>query len=97
GRTAGGFAIVLSSGFRAGYKGSYQSLSVVPVADDADGKKRRGYYWTAKRFLGELENEEAVGREAARRTLRKLGARTVATGEYPVVFDPDTARSILGL
>ena len=97
GRTAGGMALVLSSGFRAAYRGSYQSLSVVPVADDVDGKKRRGYHWTAKRHLAELEPAAAVGKEAARRTLRKLGARSVATGEFPVVFDPDAARSILGL
>jgi PmbA protein len=97
GRNAGGVGIVLSSGFRAGYKGSYQSLTVVPVADDAGGKKRRGYHWTAKRHLAELEPADEVGREAARRTLRKLGARTVATCEAAVVFDPDAARSILGL
>jgi PmbA protein len=97
GRTAGGVAIVLSNGFRAGYRGSYQSLSVVPVADDAGGKKRRGFFWTAKRHLAELDPADEVGREAARRTLRKLGARTVATCEVPVVFDPDAARSILGL
>ena len=97
GRTAGGGALVLSSGFRAVYKGSYSSLSVVPVADDVGGKKRRGYHWTAKRFFDELDTPESVGREAARRTLRKLGARTVPTCEVPVVVDPDAARSILGL
>lgn len=97
GRTAGGMAISLSSGFRATYKGSYSSLSVVPVAEEPGGKKRRGYHWTAKRHLAELDDAEEVGREAARRTLRKLGARTVTTGEFPVVFDQDAARSILGL
>ena len=96
-RTAGGAALVLSSGFRSAYKGSYQSLSVVPVAEDEGGKKRRGYHWTAKRFLDELEDAKSVGEEAARRTLRKLGAKPVATCEVPVVFDPDTARSILGM
>jgi PmbA protein len=97
GRTAGGSAIVLSSGFRAKNKGSYASLSVVPVAADEGGKNRRGSYWTAKRFLAEMEDAEEVGREAARRTVRKLGAKTVPTGEVPVVFDPDAARGILGL
>jgi PmbA protein len=97
GRNAGGVAVVLSSGFRAAYRGSYQSLSVVPVADDEGGKKRRGYHWTAKRHLAELEPADAVGREAARRTLGKLGAKTVSTCEVPVVFDPDAARAILGL
>jgi PmbA protein len=96
GRTAGGAALSLSNGFRVMYKGSYQSLSVVPLATDKDDKKRRGYHWTAKRFLDELEAPERVGEEAARRTLRKLGARTVKTCEVPVVFDPDAARSMVG-
>ena len=96
-RTAGGVALCLSSGFRAAYKGSYQSLSVVPVVEDEGGKKRRGFHWTAKRFLEELDDPKKVGEEAARRTLRKLGARPVATCEVPVVFDPDAARSILGM
>ena len=96
-RTAGGVAVCLSSGFRAAYRGSYQSLNVVPVAEDEGGKKRRGYHWTAKRFLEDLEDPKKVGEEAARRTLRKLGARSVATGEFPVVFDPDAARAILGM
>jgi PmbA protein len=96
-RTAGGSVLVLSSGFRFAQKGSYYSLSVVPVADDDGGKKRRGYHFTAKRFLAELQPADEVGKEAARRTLRKLGAKTVSTCEAPVVFDPDAARSILGL
>jgi PmbA protein len=97
GRTAGGYAIALSSGFRATAKGSYQSLTVVPVAADEGGKNRRGHHWTARRHLAELDPAAEVGREAARRTLRKLGARTVSTCEVPVVFDPDSARSILGM
>ena len=97
GRTAGGSAMVLSSGFRSTSKGSYQSLSVVPVASDEGGKNRRGYHWTARRHLAELDPADEVGREAARRTLRKLGAKTVATCEAPVVFDPDAARAILGM
>ena len=97
GRTAGGAAIVLSSGFRATYKGSYQSLYVVPVAADEGGKNRRGYHYSARRYLADLDPPAEVGKEAARRTLRKLGARTVPTCEVPVVFDPDAARSILGM
>ena len=96
GRTAGGVALVFSSGFRASYKGSYQSLSVVPIAADEGGKNRRGHHWTARRHLAELDSPVEVGREAARRTLRKLGARTVATCEVSVVFDPDAARALLG-
>ena len=97
GRVAGGVAMVLSSGFRAAYKGSYQSLSVVPVVADVGGKNRRGHYFTARRHLAELESPEEVGRQAARRAVAKLGARTIGTCEVPVVFDPDAARSIVGM
>jgi PmbA protein len=77
-------------------RGSYASLSTVPVVEDAGGKKRRGHYWTAKRHQEDLLSEEFVGQEAARRTLAKLGSKKVDTGEIAVIFDPDAARSILG-
>jgi len=96
-RTSGCSALVLSGGFSTTTIGSYASLSVVPVADDDGGKKRRGFYYTAKRYLAELDSPDSVGKEAARRTLRKLGARKVNTCEAPVVFDPDAARAMIGL
>ncbi len=96
-RVSGGFAVVFSGGFRGGYRSSYASLVVTPVCEDEDNKKRRGFHWTARRFLADLDSAETVGEEATRRTLRKLGARKVPSCEAPVVFDPDAARSILGM
>jgi len=96
-RASGESVLVTSGGFRGTTRGTYASLVVSPVADDADGKKRSGYHWAAKRHLAELEEARGVGEEAARRTLRKLGASKIASCEMPVVFDPDTARSLLGL
>jgi PmbA protein len=96
-RSVGGAALVTSGGFRGASDGTYVSLVVNPLTEDADGKKRRGYHWSARRFLAELENEEEVGREAARRTLRKLGASKIKSAEMPVIFDPDAGRAILGL
>jgi PmbA protein len=48
-----------------------------------------------KRKFSELEPAGAIGQKAAHRALRKLGARKVKTGEFPVVFDPETAASLL--
>ena len=96
-RQAGASVLVTSGGFRGGVRGTYTSISVHPVADDADGKKRSGYYWSARRFAREVEGAEQVGLEAARRTLQKLGSRKLDTQEVAVVFDPDAGRSILGL
>ncbi len=97
GRVTGASAFASSAGFRGGYRGTYQSLVVEPIADDADGKKRNGYWWTGHRFLSELEDPAGVGAEAARRTIAKLGADKIETGDLPIVFDRDAARAILGL
>jgi len=94
-RVVGASAFANSDGFAGGYRGTYQSLVVEPICDDADGKKRNGFWWTADRFLSRLQDPESVGREAARRTVAKLGAEKIETGEMPVVFDPESGRALL--
>src|SRR5207247_1642011 len=82
-------ALALSSGFSALRRGSFVSLAVVPVVEDQGGKKRRGHYWSGHRHLSGLEPLEVVGRKAAERTLRQLGARKVPTCTAPIVFEAD--------
>ncbi len=96
GRVLGRSALVLSSGFVGCKQGTYASLSVSPVVEETDGKRRRGSHYTAARFLAELETAESVGRIAAQRALDQIGARSVATTQAPVVFDPAMARSVIG-
>ena len=96
GRTVGATAFATSAGFSGGTAAPMCRSSVEPICDDADGKKRNGSYWTASRFAAGLADAEAVGLEAARRTVAKLGARKIATGEAPVIFSPDAARGLLG-
>ena len=95
-RVMGATAFASSAGFSGGYRGTRLSLVVAPVCDDAEGKKRNGHYWTASRFLSGLLDPEAVGLEAARRTLAKLGSRKMATCQVPAVFAPEAALSLLG-
>lgn len=83
-----------SHGFFGEYRRSSVGLAVSPIAA-ADGRMQRDAWYTAHRRLGGLEPAEAVGREAARRTLRRLGARRVPTQRVPVVFDPETAAGLL--
>ena len=84
-----------SRGLRAEYESAYHGLSCVPVASDASGMQT-DYWNSVARRLADLEAPEAVGREAARRALGRLGARRVATAEVPVIFDPVTARGLVG-
>ncbi|MGN6108214.1 MAG: TldD/PmbA family protein [Kofleriaceae bacterium] len=99
-RVLGATAFATSGGFLGGYRGSYASLVVEPLCEDTtdpeNPKKRNGYWWTASRFLAELDAAEAVGIEAARRTAATIGSRKVETQECPIVFDPEVARSIVG-
>ncbi len=96
-RTRSAMALVTSGGFSGGYQGTYQSLSVSPLADDADGKKRTAYDWDARRYVEAMRAPKDVGEEAARRTLAKLGAKKVPSQEVPVVFHPDAGRALLSL
>ena len=91
-----GFVLLANSlGFMGSYRTSTASFSVTPQAEK-DGQMERDYWYTVGRGLSELDAPEEVGRKAAERTLRRLGARQVATTEVPVVFDPETAAEILG-
>ncbi len=63
-----------SMGFLGTYRTSSVSLSVVPVAE-RDGHMERDYWYTSGRGLSDLLSPEEVGRIAAERTLRRLGAR----------------------
>jgi PmbA protein len=84
-----------SLGFIGESRGSYCSVSAVPIAQ-AEGKPmQRDYWFSVARTLTKLESPESVGKEAARRTLRRLGARKVASTQVPVVLDPMVAQSIL--
>jgi PmbA protein len=96
-RSRSAYALVTSGGFRGAYEGSNVSLVAEPVADDRDGRKQTAAYWDSKRFVADLEDAEAIGREAGRRCVAKLGAKKVPTAEVPVVFHPDAAAGLLGL
>ncbi len=85
-----------SRGFVGGYRSSYAGVSAVPLAMDANGQMQRDYWWSSGRRLADLESPESIGREAARRTLRRLGARRVPTQRVPIVFAPEVAQSLIG-
>ena len=85
-----------SRGFVGGYCTSYAGVSAAPLAMDADGKMQRDGWWSGARRMADLESPESVGKEAARRTVRKLGARKVPTQRVPIVFAPEVARSLIG-
>ena len=57
---------------------------------------QRDYYYTSARAADELESADAVGLEAARRTLARMGSRKIKTTSAPVLFIPELARGFVG-
>ncbi len=83
-----------SHSFLGEYRGSTFSLVVTPIAL-SNGVMQRDYWYSYARNLRGLESPEATGKRAAERTVRRLGGRKVKTQEIPVVFDPETAASLM--
>lgn len=92
----GARAFANSSGFTGSYRTSSCGLSVVPVATGENGAMERDYWHTSSRSASGMESAEEVGRRAAARALRRLNARKAVTQKAPVIFEPRTARSLLG-
>ncbi len=91
----GGRVFANSRGFAGAYQTTYCSVSTVPVAMK-DGAMERDYWFTMARNFAGLEDFESVGRIAAQRALRRLGAVKVETQRAPIIFEPRVARSLLG-
>ncbi|HKE62688.1 MAG TPA: metallopeptidase TldD-related protein [Nitrospira sp.] len=86
-----------SHGFVGEYRSSSYSLAVSPVAvDPVSGAMQRDAWYEVQRKFSKMDTPESIGIEAARRAVRRLGARKVATKRVPVVFDQETAGSLLG-
>lgn len=85
-----------SRGFVGESRRSSCSIAAQPIAQSPDGGMQRDYWFSSQRSLHLLDSPEEVGREAARRTLRRLGARRIPTQRVPLVFAPEVAASILG-
>ncbi|MDQ2069937.1 metalloprotease PmbA [Natronospira bacteriovora] len=83
-----------SHGFIGSFEGTTHGISCSVLARDEKGMQRDFWYTTAREH-GALQSPEAVGREAAQRTLRRLGGRRLSTRKAPVLFVPQLARGLI--
>lgn len=84
-----------SHGFLASYPSTSHYISCVLIAGEGDGMQR-DYWYTSARRPSALESPAAVGRRAAERTLRRLGAKRLGTRNVPVLFAAEIARGLIG-
>jgi PmbA protein len=91
----GTHAFANSLAFAGEYRSSYCGISCVPVAKQGE-QMERDYWSSSARSFGQLESPEHIGRTAAERTVRRLGAVKAATQRVPIIFEPRVARGFAG-
>jgi PmbA protein len=84
-----------SRGFRGRSAGTNYSQACILIAGRGEGMQR-DYSFDSRRCLADLEAPEITGREAARRTVSRLGARRIRTAEMPVLLSPEVAKGVMG-
>ncbi len=84
-----------SHGFIGAHCSSRHSLSCVMIAE-ADGQMQRDYHYDVSRVASDLASAEFIGRRAAERSVRRLGARSVPTCDVPVLFSSELATGLFG-
>ena len=85
-------AIASSHGAHASSRASYVQVWCAPVAEEG-GQLQTASWSDTRRLLAALEAPAEIGRTAARRAVRMLGARKIKTGRVPVIFDPQMSGS----
>ncbi len=92
-----GYKVLANShGFVGDYQRSYCSVSAVPIAQIEGTAMQRDYWYSVANTLKKLQSPEEVGQIAAKRTLRRLGARKVKTAKVPIVFEHTIAGALVG-
>ena len=84
-----------SHGFIGRERSSHHSIGCALIAGQGDGMQRDGWYSSAI-ARADLQDPLAIGRRAAERTVARLQPRSLPTGQVPVLFAAEVARSLIG-
>ncbi len=88
------FVYANTHGFVGGYSSSRHSISCSVIAEQ-DGAMQRDYWYTNARDANDMRSAESVGKLAGERTVRRLGAKPIKTGQYPVLFEAALSSSLI--
>ncbi len=87
--------LAASNGFTGQYARTSYSLSGSMIAGDGTNMERDHDY-ASRVFWNDLPSAAQIGKTAGERSVKRLGARKMPTGHYPVIFDPRIAGSLIG-
>jgi PmbA protein len=86
--------LMTSDGFSNGWQSSSHGLSVAAFASEGDDMER-DYDYKSTRWFEDLTTPESIGVKAGNRAVARLGAKQMASGNMPVLFERRVANSLL--
>jgi PmbA protein len=84
-----------SLGFLQGYAATRHSISCSVLAE-RNGNMENDYWYSVARNQKNIENAELIGKKAAERTIKRLGARHLSTRKAPTLYVAEVASGLIG-
>ncbi len=88
------FIYANSNGFCNGYKTSSYSVFCEALAEE-NGSMERDYEVSISRFFENIDKPDFIGKSAAERAIKRLGARKIKSEKLPIIFDKRISKSLL--
>jgi PmbA protein len=93
--SASRWRLVTSTGFSGLHEATGFSLGAACIAGEGSAMET-GHEGRSMRWRHELPSPEAIGAEAGRRAVARLGARKIASTTAPVIFENRLATALIG-
>ena len=90
-----GFVLATSNGFSGSYSLSRFSCSTAMIAGSGTSMER-DYDHSSATYVQDLLSPQQIGKSAGERAVKRLNPRQVASGSFPVIYDPRQSAGILG-
>ena len=88
---------VHSNGFSGESEGTQFWAGASVTVRDGETGRPSDWYWSGARFRNELPSNDFLGKEAARRALRKIGQKKIETGKFNMVVENRVGGRLLGM
>jgi len=90
-------AKVHSNGFSGENQGTIFYAGAEVTVKDGDSGRPADWYYSSTRFNNDLPSPDYLGREAARRALRKVGQKKIDSGQFTMVVENRSGSRLLGM
>jgi PmbA protein len=88
---------VHSNGFKGESSGTVFSAGAQVTVNDESGGRPEDWFYATTRFKNEIPSPEILGKEAAKRALRKIGQKKIESGTYTMLVENRASARLLSV